>query len=87
MSDRDDRDDLQARAHRRETTLILINLALAAVVAAWGANSLAIDRARHICRILGRSLRCLGRTKSGAPRHPLYAPASIDRTHLEVWAP
>ncbi len=56
------------------------------VVAAWGAS---VPR-RHE-DIVGRTvipllpvdrLRCLGRTASGAPRHPLYLPASAA---LERW--
>lgn len=44
------------------------------VVVAWGANARP-DRVREVVDMLqvaGVRLRCLGITKSGAPRHPLY---------------
>lgn len=55
------------------------------VVAAWGAN-VALERERVIERIAAaarRPLHCLGRTKFGFPRHPLYVPAA---TPLEPWS-
>jgi hypothetical protein len=49
------------------------------VVAAWGAEPVAEDRARELRPVLHRAraswllgVYCLGKTKSGAPRHPLY---------------
>ena len=46
------------------------------VVAAWGAHRSAVTRGAEVKAILklhaGEILRCLGKTKSGAPRHPLY---------------
>lgn len=43
-------------------------------IAAWGANAAATDeRVMHILSMFS-DLRCLGFTKSGAPRHPLYMP-------------
>lgn len=46
------------------------------VIAAWGGDRRASGRAAHVCsRIVAnvdRPLHCLGRTKGGAPRHPLY---------------
>ena len=47
------------------------------VVCAWGANA-KTERAQEVVRILegaGARLWCLGTTKSGAPRHPLYIKA------------
>lgn len=42
------------------------------VVAAWGANAKP-ERVRHVLAMDGAAnLRCLGLTKQGAPRHPLY---------------
>lgn len=44
------------------------------VVCAWGANARA-DRAQAVVKMLreiGVNLLCLGTTKAGAPRHPLY---------------
>lgn len=44
------------------------------IVCAWGANAKE-DRVKHVAEMLtncGAKLKCLGTTKSGAPRHPLY---------------
>lgn len=50
------------------------------VVAAWGASWLRAGHARlHVERWAidtGRDVMCLGRTKAGHPRHPLYVPAT-----------
>jgi hypothetical protein len=49
------------------------------VVAAWGVHGSYRGRDRAIARFLvehGVELRCLGKTRSGAPRHPLYVPKS-----------
>lgn len=48
-------------------------------VAAWGAHPLAEQRAARICAQIartypGKQLMCLGTTKHGHPRHPLYVP-------------
>ena len=43
------------------------------VVAAWGAHGIHQDRASAVAQLLGRhKLWCLGTTKDGHPRHPLY---------------
>lgn len=52
---------------------------VSAVVCAWGANIMATDRARVVAATITRMypelpLLCLGTTKHGAPRHPLYLP-------------
>jgi len=44
------------------------------VVCAWGVNA-KIDRAESVAKMLidaGIQLMCLGKTTTGAPRHPLY---------------
>jgi hypothetical protein len=49
------------------------------VVAAWGAHKIAAARTRAVLGILtagAGTVGCLGVTKGGAPRHPLYVPAS-----------
>jgi hypothetical protein len=49
-----------------------------AVIAAWGARSLARDRARSLIErgVLPRhGLSCVGATKDGHPAHPLFVPA------------
>ena len=48
-------------------------------VAAWGAHKMAIERVDSVRHL---NLMCLGTTKSGAPKHPLYVPSS---TTLEPW--
>lgn len=47
-------------------------------VAAWGAHGSHLNRAREVRNLFdaeGATLHCLGRTTSGAPRHPLYLPS------------
>lgn len=41
------------------------------IVVAWGAHPLAKTRASEIRKMAGE-LYCLGKTKDGSPRHPLY---------------
>jgi len=45
------------------------------VVAAWGVNA-PPDRVARAVELLPNSLACLGTTKDGHPRHPLYVPGS-----------
>jgi hypothetical protein len=52
------------------------------VVAAWGAGAKCRVRTGQVLSILRHAV-CLGRTKSGAPRHPLYVPYDI-KTNLYV---
>ena len=52
------------------------------LIAAWGANARS-DRVEAARVILGSSLMALGLTKTGAPRHPLYLPASAQPTRWE----
>ena len=50
----------------------------ARIVAAWGAHPFAAARARTVARMVagsGARLECLGVTKDGHPRHPLYVRA------------
>lgn len=45
------------------------------VIAAWGADKRAQNRARRVIEILrgcGARVVCLGKTANGSPRHPLY---------------
>ena len=52
------------------------------VICAWGANAKS-ERVQQVVRILegaGARLWCLGVTKSGAPRHPLYVRADQQPT-------
>jgi hypothetical protein len=45
----------------------------AIVVVGWGAFPLARERAQRVVELAaGKQLHCLGTTKEGCPRHPLY---------------
>lgn len=57
------------------------------VIAAWG-NVVRFSRRHtiaHEAHELGKPLRCLGRTKSGAPRHPLYLNAATPLEPYGSW--
>jgi hypothetical protein len=56
------------------------------IVAAWGAHRVMGNeyRAESVIRLIGRPLYCLGTTKNGHPRHPLYVPSN---TGLAPFAP
>src|SRR6185436_7280733 len=47
-----------------------------AIVAAWGSHPATKGRALFVRRMLGWNLLCLGITKNGSPKHPLYVPYS-----------
>ena len=54
------------------------------IVAAWG-NHCPPEREQEVCRAIARTIYCLGCTKDGRPRHPLYLPKT---TQLEIfWSP
>lgn len=46
------------------------------IVACWGVHGVHLGRAGEVRGLLGDDLLCLGTTKDGHPRHPLYLPAS-----------
>jgi hypothetical protein len=50
------------------------------VLAAWGAHVMAFVQEGVVRRAARGRLYCLGLTKSGAPRHPLYMPKSCRPT-------
>jgi hypothetical protein len=55
--------------------------AKAPVIAAWGVHGAYKGRdvtVRALARECDVSLTCLGRTRDGHPRHPLYVPAAAD---------
>lgn len=41
------------------------------IIAAWGVHC-SSEREAAICRLIGRDVHCLGKTKDGRPKHPLY---------------
>ncbi len=50
------------------------------IVAAWGAHKFATDRASHFMGAYYHfNICCLGQTKFGAPRHPLYVRGNKER--------
>lgn len=58
----------------------------ASVIAAWGASAaLRRDGPGRLSdlRVYAREVRCLGKTKAGRPRHPLYVKSD---TALEAWS-
>ena len=58
------------------------------VVAAWGTNGVHQKRDQEVIKLLksvrGINVLCLGQTKEGHPRHPLYVPY---KQRLEPFAP
>ncbi|AMS03704.1 hypothetical protein SEA_BETTERKATZ_69 [Gordonia phage BetterKatz] len=62
-----DNDEHIVNAHRRADRTVV----------AWGAKAPA-DRVADVVDMLGRGLYCLGTTKDGSPRHPLYVRADTD---------
>lgn len=58
----------------------------APIVVAWGVHAKPGRAAdiRDIARKVGAQLTCLGTTKTGAPKHPLYLPAAAER---QAWTP
>ncbi len=50
-----------------------------AVIAAWGAHGIYRNRSQHVLGLLEGTVECLGLTKQGYPRHPLYLRADAAR--------
>jgi len=65
-----------------ETDAALISMALSVelVVCAWGTQKFLNTRAYNVVKLLSRhqELKCLGFTKDGWPRHPLYRSYEAD---------
>lgn len=53
----------EALSHRRKQVGL--------VIAAWGVHC-DPERERQVCEMLGSPVMCLGKTKAGRPKHPLY---------------
>ncbi len=52
--------------------LVALSDEVKTLVAGWGAHPFAAERARKVCGLLPDRLSCLGVTKAGHPKHPLY---------------
>jgi hypothetical protein len=46
------------------------------IIAAWGVHARPERAAEVLGLLAGRRIHCLGRTRDGHPRHPLYVPAA-----------
>lgn len=57
----------------------------ATAVAAWGTHGHHKERDHTVPAMLNRPLLCLGTTKDGKPRHPLYVKA--DQPLVHFWKP
>ena len=72
----DPRDLVRARRRvgpRNDEILAEVAARADAIVVAWGVHGGLDGRDRAVAHMLGgRALRCLGRTRAGQPRHPLY---------------
>ena len=47
------------------------------IVAAWGVHCQP-EREAEVCRAIDRTVHCLGMTKGGRPKHPLYLPSDSE---------
>lgn len=54
------------------------------IVAAWGVNC-PQEREQRVCEVIGQPIWCLGKTKQGRPKHPLYL--SRDTRRELFWTP
>ena len=54
------------------------------VVVAWGAHGTP-EREKRVCNVIARQIQCLGKTKTGRPKHPLYLRADTQLTTF--WEP
>jgi hypothetical protein len=61
-----------------DTTILDAARGAGLVVAAWGADHRASERASAVLAMISNvaDVHCLGRSGSGAPRHPLYLPGA-----------
>lgn len=48
------------------------------VIAAWGASPFSKGYAEQMMKMIRRDVACLGLTKNGSPRHPLYVRADTE---------
>lgn len=53
------------------------------VVGAWGVGGSYMGRDREVCQLIG-AMDCLGLTKGGHPRHPLYVRADVELVDFTI---
>jgi len=55
-------------------------------IGAWGSHPIASSRVEELVKnnILPRNMYCLGKTKTGSPRHPLYVKSDVVLTRLTL---
>lgn len=53
------------------------------VVAAWGSHKMAQERGEFINKYFGNEFLCLGKTKNGSPKHPLYVKSDAPLIKLD----
>lgn len=82
-----ERDNLRAwMTEEREAHLAAAFAGAETIVVAWGAHALGEIAARRVLALIPEGARvvCLGKTRSGAPRHPLYLASSTQPEAFEV---
>ena len=62
--------------------LMMMSSCADAVIAAWGAHGAYRNRSRQVLGLLEGTVECLGLTKQGHPKHPLYIRADAARVPL-----
>jgi hypothetical protein len=67
---------------KTDETLRAASIEAQVTVAAWGAYAAAQKRSSVVVNLLESELVCLGQTRTGAPRHPLYVRKD---TTLGLW--
>jgi hypothetical protein len=60
--------------HENDLTLRSLAESAGVVIAAWGVHGAHLDRAADVVKMIP-NLQCLGLTRDGHPRHPLYLKA------------
>ncbi len=66
-----------------DSAIIVMSKAANRTIAAWGAGTQCRSRAIAISPLLNQP-QCLGVTKSGQPRHPLYVRSDVQAVHWPV---